>query len=154
MAIEAIKVPEGAVNAGMFNLPPAFDTKKFAASWVDEGQVEQKQQRETLVGTQLSADGWKVWKKDAKDDATKVHGSNKKIYILMCRPRKIQDQVNAIYGDVSKKAFNREVAGETAAGEALQDSGILTEQRLKRVVAGEASLAEDSQLPLNEESAS
>ena len=151
MGLELIKGPLGnqVVDAGMFQLPPAFDTKIYAAEWVEEGQVQYKRQRQNLPQTGYSADGWEIWKLDPKDKATTVtNGSNKK-FVLMCRPRLLQDKINALYGNVSKAQINREVLGETVAGGERQDPGILTEAMLKRKEGG-GSLAEDSTLQLNQ----
>lgn len=150
MGLEVIKGPHGSatVDAGLFQLPPAFDQTVHAAEWVEEGQVPYKRQRQNLPQTGMSADGWEVWKLEPKDKATIVTNGSGKKFVLMCRSRLIQDQINALYGNVSKKLINREVRGETVAGEAGQDPGILTEARLKRTEGG-GSMAEDSTLQLN-----
>lgn len=142
MAIELLKIPQASADAGMFNLPPDFDTKKFAAEWVEESQVEFKQQRQNLPGCNATADGWTVWKKNTKDSPIKVKGSGSKTFVLMCRSLEVQKQVNALYGNVSKKQFNREVTGGTVAGEGLQDPGILTEKSLQRVIGKETAVEE------------
>lgn len=147
MALEPISAPSQQADAGMFNLPPAFDVRKHAAEWVLEDQVPFKQQRQVLQGTGMSADGWAVWKAESRDKPTVVIGSGNKRFVLMCRPREIQNQVNAAFGNVSKKAINREVKGESVAGEARQDPGILTE---KQLTGDGASLAAESIQPLNE----
>lgn len=151
MGLEVISGPQGSqvVDAGLFQLPPAFDTKLFAAEWVEEGQVQYKRHRQTLPQTGYSADGWEVWKAEPRDKPTIVtNGSNKK-FVLMCRPRELQDKINALFGNVSKRAINREVKGETVAGESQQDPGILTEAELKRRTGG-GTLADESVLKLNE----
>jgi hypothetical protein len=140
MALEAIKGPTGTPDAGIFNLPPNFDRNKFAAEWVEEDQVPFKRQRQTLPQTGMTADGWEPYKMDGAKHAFTVVSGNKKKYVLMVRPREIQDQVNALFGNVSKKQIRREQTGETVAGAAPQDPGMLTEQRL-RSVAGEGSMA-------------
>jgi hypothetical protein len=148
MALELLKTPQGGSDAGMFNLPPTFDTQRYAAEWVLEDQVAFKQQRQTLPQTGYSADGWQVWKAETKDKPTVVAGSGNKKFVLMCRPLGVQKQVNALYGNVSKQLISREVRGETAAGEAVTDSGILTNDRLKSAIPGENS--GDGELTLNE----
>jgi hypothetical protein len=55
----------------------------------------------------------------------------------MCRDAEVQKQVNAIYGNVSKKILAREIKGETVNGANPQDEGILTEQRLQREIGGD-----------------
>ena len=161
MAIEIQSVPMGTVDAGIFNLPPEFDTKQFAAEWVEKGQVAMKQQRQNLPQTGMSADGWQVWKKDSKDKPTTTHGSGNKEFVLMCRPRIIQDQVNALYGNVSKKLLNSEVAGKTnmaasatppaqgrpAGGVQMQDPGMVSEDS---ALGRNKAEIEESTFPLND----
>ena len=142
MAIEILKRPQGEADAGMFNLPPSFDKTKFAAEWVEKGQVAFKQQRQNLVGCNATADGWTVWKADKMDEPTQVTGSGSKTFVLMCRPLDIQKKVNAMFGNVSKNNFNREVGGETVAGAAKQDPGILTETQLSPVIGRNPEKAE------------
>lgn len=147
MAIQLLEKAQGQSDAGMFNLPPAFDTKRYAAEWVEEGSVEMKRQRQVLIQVGATADGWEVWKEGADRKPVKVKVSGGRSFTLMCRPRLIQDQVNALYGNVSKKFINREVTGETVAGNAPQDPGILTEERLKE--ARSEGGMDDSTIPLN-----
>src|SRR5438045_990764 len=137
MGIEILKSPVGGgPDAGMFNLPPKFDQKKFAAEWVESSQVEMKRQRQVLQQAGVTADGWEVWKADPQDEPTVVHASGNKKFVLMCRDAEVQRQVNAIFGNVSKKILAREIKGETVAGENLQDSGILPEERLRKEIGG------------------
>lgn len=151
MAIEMLKGPQATSDAGIFNLPPAFDKTKFAAEWVAEDQVPFKQQRQVLAQVGATADGWEIWKENAKDKPTTTVGSGGKKFVLMCRPKKVQEQVNALFGNVSKKLLTREIKGHTVAGEAAQDPGMLTEQRLQREVPGERSEADESIPKLNPE---
>lgn len=150
MAIEINKAPSGSADAGMFNLPPKFDVKKYASMWVEESQVSYMQQRQVLTGTNKTADGWVVWKNDKLDNPTTVKSSGGKKFVLMCRSRKVQDEANAIFGNVSKEALNREITGSTVAGGPQQDPGILTERQLSGVDRG-GPPANESVLPLNEE---
>lgn len=145
MALELIKQPQGAPDAGLFNLPPGFDTKKWAVEWVPEDQVVFKQQRQSIPDSGMSADGWVVYhpsvsdeeqSKKGRKEATKVVNGKSKTFVLMVRPRIIQDQVNALCGNISKSRIVREVKGETVAGNAQSDSGILTEQRLRETQEG------------------
>jgi hypothetical protein len=148
MAIEILQQPLGAgADAGMFNLPPKFDQTKLAAEWVEEGQVQMKRQRQALPQTGMSADGWEIWKAAPGDGPTIVHTSGSRKFVLMCRDKAIQEQVNALYGNVSKKILEREIKGETVTGAtgAVQDPGILTEQRLKNVLGGDFSGGGDTQ---------
>lgn len=139
MSLEAIATPNAGTDAGIFNLPPGFDTKRYAAEWVESGQVDFKKQRQVLPQTGFTADGWELYKVEGAKNPFTVSGGNGKKYVLMVRPRVVQDQVNALFGNVSKDQINRERKGETVAGAAPQDPGILTEARL-RSVAGEGAL--------------
>ncbi len=147
MGIEAIKQPSGSVDAGIFNLPPNFPTKKFAVEWVEEGQVPFKKQRQSLPGANASADGWEVYKgTDGKDKLTTTTNGAGKKFVLMVRPRKLQDDVNALFGNVSKKHILSELKGETVAGAQPQDAGMLPQTRLQRE---QTSSAEQGDIALN-----
>lgn len=147
MGIEVLTTPQGihatGGDAGMFNLPPEFDQKQFVAEWVEEGMVEMKKQRQVLPQTQFTADGWQVWMKEGSKKPVIVHTSGNRKFVLMFRPRKIQEQVNAILGNVSKNLLKREIAGETLTtvtptGDVahVQDPGMLTEARLRSEIGG------------------
>ena len=131
--------PGESPDAGIFNLPIGFDDKKWAAQWVEDSNVEFQQQRQPLIGTRYTADGWEIYRPDGEDSEpvrVKTGGKNGKTYVLMVRPKALQKQVNAIYGNVSKDRISRETKGETVAGGPLQDPGMLTEQRLQEVQGG------------------
>lgn len=148
MAIEFLSREQAITDSGLFNLPPTFDTKRWAAQWTEERSVEAMKMRQPILGAGASADGWEVWKPEgAKGQPIKVTSVNGRTYVLMCRPRHVQDQVNALYGNLSKKFINKEIKGETVAGDINQDPGMLTEERLKQ--QGGGSLSEESILPLN-----
>jgi hypothetical protein len=149
MAIEILKREQAVTDSGLFNLPPSFDKQKLAAHWAEESNVDTMRLRQPVVGAGATADGWEVWKSEGSKGApVKVKTGNGRTYVLMCRSRHVQDQVNALYGNLSKRFINKEVRGETAAGEAVQDPGILTEERLRQ--QGGGSLSEESILPLNQ----
>jgi hypothetical protein len=153
MAIEMLERENALVDSGLFNLPPNFDVKQYAAQWTEEGSVEMMKMRQPIIGAGATADGWEVWKPSGnKGGITKVTTSGRKVFVLMCRPRAIQDQVNAMYGNLSKRYINRELRGETVAGDIRQDPGMMTEAQLK-AEGGGGSLSEESILPLNEEPA-
>ena len=139
MALEPISAPSQQSDAGIFNLPPGFDKNKHAAEWVESSQVEFKKQRQVLPQTRFTADGWEPYKVEGAKTAFTVTAGNGKKYVLMVRPRVLQDQVNALFGNVSKDQIRREQKGDTVAGAVPQDPGMLTEQRL-RTVAGEGSV--------------
>lgn len=146
MAIEILEGPAQETGAGQFSLPEEFDRKNFAASWKKKGpEVNAATQREHLQGTRLTADGWVVWK---NPETKKPHSAFVKDgeYILMCRPREIQDQVNAIYGNVGKKYLMAEKRGETVGGKLVTDSGILSDERLSQV---ERSPYEEGEVIMN-----
>ena len=143
MGIELISGPTSETNACIFNLPAEFDRKKLAAKWVKAGNaVQAATQREHLIGTRLTADGWEVWKAGPKGMPHKA-ATTKEEFVLMCRPRTIQDAVNAIYGNVGKERMMAEKAGETSGGVPMGDSGMLNESILSKY-SGERSDDDDS----------
>lgn len=149
LGMEVVKTPSQQVHSGLFELPPSFDRTKLAAEFVEEEMVPVKEQRNLMPQVGITVPGLTVWK--GEDGKRKPHvvvaSGGKKRYVLMCRPKKVQKAMNALYGNVSKQMINREVKGESVAGESNQDPGILTEETLKRVAGG--SLAEESIQPLN-----
>src|SRR6266404_5440597 len=131
MSLQIEKMPQQVVNHGMFQLPVNFDQKKYAAHWIEEDQVEMVMQRQVMPQTRYTVDGLKVWKgpKGDQEPTTRVTGAKKR-FTLMYRTATLQRKMNAIYGNVSKETINREVKGESVAGQKVVDSGIVTEQQL------------------------
>jgi hypothetical protein len=148
MAIQILDTPQGQSRAGIFTLPADFDTKKFASKWVKRGAAADAVigQREHIVGTNFTADPWEVW----RDGKNKPHSNKAKDgeYVLLCRPRQIQDEVNAIYGNVGKQRQLAEKRGETAGGVQVLDPGFLGDDRLSKVIGSEGS-AQDGEVILN-----
>jgi hypothetical protein len=132
--IRVISSAEKGPNAGYFNLPPDFDQKKHAAHWEREGgAVEQRQQVQPILGTNYGADGWQVWKYPAGHElANRICKVTLKsgTYVLMFRPRNVQDNVNAICGNVSKRHLMREQQGMSIAGAPITDPGILNDEQI------------------------
>lgn len=152
MAIEMLKGPQQSADAGIFNLPPSFDTKQWAAEWVESSQVAMKEQRQVLQQVGATADGWTIWRNEANSEPTVVSGSGNKKFFLMCRPRAIQDEVNALYGDVTKKLLNKTVQGQligTEAGVTSQEQGMVSEDRISGGKMSEQ--VRESLMPLNRE---
>lgn len=139
-----------------FSLPPGFEGHKYASSWVEDGPaVREAMQPETIEHANVRADGWQVYKcleekkisvmdDDLSDDKksktppklvpyTRVVG--KKVFVLMFRPKKLQQALNKIYADVSRDLVNQEVKGETAAANTDGDPGILTNADLRKAGA-------------------
>lgn len=138
MAIQLIQGPKGQATPapGPLSLPAAFDRKMHAAKWVKEGpEVDAAAQREWLLGTQLTADGWEVWR-DAQNKPYKVPLKGG-VYILLHRLRTVQDGVNAIYGNVGKERLLQERRGDTTGGVPTNDPGMLSDERLSKVLGPE-----------------
>ncbi len=157
--IRTISSSERGPNAGYFNLPPEFDAKKCAAHWAREGgEVAQRQQVQPILGTNYGSDGWEVWKypDSNKEMRGRIHKVTLKTgtYVLMFRPKSVQDNVNAICGNVSKRHLMNEQRGATLAGQPIQDPGILTNEQLKRGTGLSEFGEEPFQLPMNREPSS
>lgn len=148
MAIQLLETPHGQSLAGIFTLPSEFDTKQFASKWVKRGAAADAVigQREHIVGTDFTADPWEVWK-DGKNKPFSNKARDGE-YVLLCRPRQIQDEVNAIYGNVGKQRQLAEKRGETAGGVQVVDSGFLGDERLSQVIGREGA-AQDGEVILN-----
>lgn len=123
-------------SAGVFTVPQDFDKQRNAIQWAKKGpEVDALRGPQPIIGTNYGAEGWQVWlhppgHKLAKrpfEVATKTG-----IYILMYRPKPVQEQVNALYGNVSKQHLVREQAGEQIGGQLVTDAGILSDARIKQ----------------------
>lgn len=140
MALQIISGPRSN-NAGIFTLPQTFDEKQNAAKWVKEGaSVDRARQREYLVGTNYTADGWEPFRQDG--EIVKVSTASGK-YVLMFRPRDIQDEVNRAYANVSRQRIGRETTGETIAGSAPDDGGMLTVKDLQSLQNLDVDLSDE-----------
>lgn len=131
--ISVITAPPEQTQVGRFSLPEDFDSRRFSASWVETTSVESyTRARQPIVGTQLAADPWSVWKNPKTSKPYKIT-VEKKEWILLCRPKHVSKAVNVIYGNLGKEAARNERDGQTVAGGELQDPGMLPEAVLRRV---------------------
>lgn len=146
-AFPALKRSDALVGpnlGGKFALPAEFDSTNLASSLVLEGnEVLAMQVDQPVVGTPYTSEGWTVWNyPEGHPQAGQPHkvtgvkaGEN---YVLLCRPKEVQEQVNQAYGELSIKQMTAEVKGETlSVPEAGQDPGMLTEERLSREIGVE-----------------
>lgn len=137
---------------GKLALPYEFDTNELAGQWSKKGaDVDAARGPQPVVGTEYSARGWDIWKypnevPDGLDDNDKPEkkkhdkaGQAHEVtlsdgtYVLLCRPKVVQDQVNEAYAEHSRQLMNLELSGTTIAGSAHDDSGMLGEQQLNAV---------------------
>lgn len=115
------------VNKGHLAPPPQFDDVKFVGKWVKQGPaVVQAGQPQFLEGN-FKVAGWQVWKHQGKPC---VRGLSSGLFILMYRPKELQNAVSAICGNISRAKIMREQNGESVAGDQNSDRGILTPDRL------------------------
>lgn len=152
LGIEGLSQATGPQNMnrlrGRLDLPPEFDEKRHVANWVKKGPDVTKAQEKMLIpgsrGT-LSADGWAVWKHPkTKQNHTRTLGTG--VYVLMFRPKALQTVIQRMAGNVSKDRMLNEANGKTIGGNQLQDSGILTSERLNPVLGPES---EPLEVPMN-----
>lgn len=131
LGVEFVKTPDQPVHAGHFALPPDFPKEKLAAEWVPNDQVKMKEQKFLMPGVGATCPGLTVYRGlDGKSRATEVHGEGSKKFTLMVRPKRLQEVMNALYGNLGKAFYNSEVKGETIAGEQAQDGGMLPASKL------------------------
>lgn len=152
MGLQFVEMPASEPDAGMFNLPPEFDRKQHAAHWVKKGpDVQRMAQRQPVVGAQgVTSDGWQVWK-DSKGRQAAVTTSKSGEYILMFRPKLVQDQENALYGNVSKGRMLREKhAAASARQETRADApGMLTSEQLREARMSDSEADGDDGIKMN-----
>jgi hypothetical protein len=157
--VEGLTALAGPANVRMtgskFSLPPSFDSTKFASKWEEQGpRVIEAQQPQVLAFANCSADGWQVFKVlkvgtgEPADPAEAKPGDleqkrlpqmvpytravGKAVYILMYRPKALQEAVNVLYANQSREIVGREVMGESAAANQSGDPGILTNEDLRK----------------------
>lgn len=122
--------------SGQLALPPQADRKKHAFKWVKEGlQVEGAQQNQIIKGDRIvEVDGWVCWKTPQGQLCKRVLESGR--YVLMCRPRALQDAVNALCGNVSRERIVKEHSGterDDPQGKDAPSSGMLPTAVLDRL---------------------
>ena len=134
MGIELLEGPDRTAqgSAGKFDLPLGFDTKKWAAQWVNSKEVEANRGRERLLGIRATADGWTVYKDEKTGKVCKVNVKEGE-FTLMVRPREVQDAVNILYGNLGKTNALAEQEGDLVAGKGPQDPGMLPEKTLRNL---------------------
>lgn len=123
-------------SAGIFTLPTEFNSKDYAAQWAPKGNgVDAMKAPQPIIGTNYGACGWSVWqypKEHRLGNRPAEVVTKSGPYILMFRPKSVQDDVNAIYGNLSKTHLIREQSGESIAGQTVTDHGILSDERIKK----------------------
>jgi hypothetical protein len=131
---------------GRYALPVEFDSNKYASAFYAEGNEAHAMQRDQpILGTALTAPGWKIWtyparrrtgeldekgklKLNSKNEPLsedhpsagephKVHSMEAKgqTLILMYRSLEVQQQVNEAYAQLSREITDAELSGETSA---------------------------------------
>lgn len=123
-------------SAGIFQLPTDFDKKTLSANWVQKGAaVDAAKMPVPIIGTNYGAEGYQVWqypkghKLAGRPCEVATKGGS---YILMFRPLTVTQQVNAIYGNVSKRHLIQEQSGRTIAGQPIIDPGMLSDERIRK----------------------
>jgi hypothetical protein len=156
----------GAPIGGKFILPVEFDSVKFASAFYTEGaEARSMQTEQPVVGTAYFAEGWKVWKfpkeipegfpneGDPHPNAGEPHkvvsasSKSKEAFVLMYRPKEVQEQVNQCYGLLSLEQMTAEVKGETlSVEEANGDKGMLTADRLDKAYREPDAIEENAEV--------
>lgn len=138
--------PSGSVVKGALELPKEFDSRRFVAKWAVQGSgVERAKEPEIIASEGKQIIGWQVWLDSRKQPVRR--NLSGKVFYLMFRPKNIQQAVNKLYGNVSRKRMVTEGEGQTIAGERNTDTGMLNNKRLSR--EGENQTFE-GQVPINE----
>lgn len=134
--LEGIAAIEGPRNLnrtrGKLSLPTNFPEGKFAIRWAKQGHgVATSREREQITGTNFVVDGWEVWYDAQKKPC--IRALKDGAYVLMVRPKVVQQNVAKICGNLSRERLKNEARGRTVAGAAIEDSGMLTDPILDRV---------------------
>lgn len=145
-------------------------SRNASAFYPEGNESFARQQDEIIQGTSLIAEGWKVWKYPECSSIPELddEGNQKKdetgrkifckhpnagrphkvppldrdgvVYVLHYRSLEVQNQVNQVYGDLSREAMVNEIRGETIGGTAPDDPGMLSDQVLKREIGKEQEI--------------
>ncbi len=138
--------PAGKVNKGALELPKDFETTRYAAKWAKQGAgVSRAMEPEIVASEGKQICPWTVWK-NAQDQICRRQLASG-VFILMVRPKNVQQAANKLYGNVSRRRMVTEGEGHTIGGERNSDTGMLSNARLSR--EGENRTFE-GQIPLNE----
>lgn len=135
---------------GKLALPAWANRIKYAFKWAKEGlDVEAARQPQQITGSKYEVDGWEICK-NAGQMCRRVLQDGR--YILLCRPRGLQDAVNAECGNVSRSRILQEHSGKSRAlpaNEESPSSGMIPDEVLERLdpTPGEA---EKLKLPFNQ----
>jgi hypothetical protein len=144
-------------NAGIFQLPQEADKEKFSFQWVKRGgSVDAAKQPQPILGTNMGAEGWSVflYPKDHKlANRPAEVPTSKDTYILMQRPKSVQADVNAIYGNISKQHLVHQQTGDIirdpVTGGNNADPGMLTDARIRQATGITEFGGETLQIPMN-----
>lgn len=134
--LEGISLVEGPRDLnrtrGRLPLPPGFPEKRFAVKWAKQGHgVAMAREKEQITGTNYTVDGWEVWYDERKKPCIRPLSDG--AYVLMVRPKVVQTNVSKICGNLSRERMMNEARGRTVAGQAPEDSGMLTDPILETV---------------------
>lgn len=131
---------------GRLSLPSDFDAKRYAAKWALKGHgVSAAREKQTIAFASCTAAGWEVYKSNGRM-VTRVLGRD--TYILMIRPKELQETVTKLFGNLSRRRISAEAKGETVlGGQPNDDAGILRNEDLNRTMGKEG--VEELVLPEN-----
>lgn len=147
--LETFDAPTDFVDKGPLSLPEGFDSKLFVGKWVKQGaEVHKAGQSERFPLAGVQAKGWEVWKGPRGAICKRALSSG--TFVLMFRPRILQQAVNKLYGNNSRLRMMQEANGETVGAEPIQDRGILTNSTLSQIPGLGREGAEPLQVPLQE----
>jgi len=126
---------------GRLDLPPDFDSKRWACKWVKKGVgVERALQPTHILGTNLRAPGWALYK-NPKTGIIWTRALKDGIYVLMVQPQVTRKAILAVNGNTSRKRMVREANNETIKGEDFSDTGMLPSDTLTRAGLGTEDMA-------------
>ena len=156
------------LSGSKFALPPQFPAHTHASRWVEDGPgVLEAKQFEYIPGANVKAKGWDVWLHDpeagkvaetsTEEDALPpkraklkpyVRTIGKRNYVLMCRPKRLQQAVNKLYADESRRRTGQVISGEVNPVAGSDDPhGLVTDHQLNRYAGRERDEGENYMRP-------
>lgn len=139
LEIEGLTLAKGPVDQnrvkGRLDLPPNFPTKRYVGKWVKKGvNCNRAKQAEYIkAGRQTyKVDGWEVYiNEDTKKPHLRTLSDGQ--YVLMVRPKVLQETLQRINGNTSRERLRNEIKGDTIGGQSVQDYGMIPDSVLSRI---------------------
>lgn len=128
-----------ASNLHAIQIPAGLCQKKWSYKWCIKGPQVNAAMEEQFLTQGYTVSGWALCKDEEKLPYERSLRSGT-VLVLMRRPKKLQEAVNAIYGNISKSITNAEQQGETVSVEGGNQPGMITNKAMQNFEKSDAEL--------------